>query len=408
MSNGIRHSVWTDEEPEYAPFLKIARNTYYQWVPSKKYTSAGYSIKCKSLVGRVGDGRDLERAAMCRELTREMLNWYEGIEGQQSASEVHNWSWLAAKYLTDKYSPYWEVGADTRMKYRREINNTILPAIGEIEIAETDYQEMMVWKQLMEQNNRSLSYIQQFFAHFCMIARYGVLIGVDGCERVATIRSNMKIRSAPPRSVAIDRQSCMAIVDYFLSKGQDYMALAVLLRFEFGWRGVDAYGKWEPAEGRKGGVCRNGRIWTSGVTWDMVSEDLTTVTKVYNKTKNTLSEPYTLNLVPKMREILMKVPYENRFGPLVVCSNGLPPSDQTVRLAFRTAVLELGLPKEFQIRDLRAGGITEAMDLVDNNIQARDFAGHTQAKTTDMYMRGRSKTANRVIELRQKKALGDK
>jgi len=60
------------------------------------------------------------------------------------------------------------------------------------------------------------------------------------------------------------------------------------------------------------------------------------------------------------------------------------------------------LPEELQIRDSRAGGITEAKDLVGTRT-LQHAAQHTQSSTTDIYVRGRSDAANKVVQLRTAK-----
>ena len=65
-------AVWDDSKPEYAPCRKPVRNVFY-WAAPKKYLKAGFTLKTVRLEGTKGDGHDLERAAHCRSLTREML-----------------------------------------------------------------------------------------------------------------------------------------------------------------------------------------------------------------------------------------------------------------------------------------------------------------------------------------------
>lgn len=75
----FRPSLWDDSDPYYAPGLLTNRKRgTFHWASPKKYRDAGYSIKTVRLEGEPGDDLDLERARMCRELTREMVRWYEG------------------------------------------------------------------------------------------------------------------------------------------------------------------------------------------------------------------------------------------------------------------------------------------------------------------------------------------
>lgn len=396
----FKPSLWDDSEPEYAPGLKLRKNrgTYF-WAPPKKYRDAGYSIKTYTLDGTEGDGLDLDRARQCRALTRDMLEWYDGV---MTAREPGTWGWLIGRYKADEFSDLQFVRPVTRAGYLKEIAK-IENAIGSVLIEDTDYTRLMSWKSAMQKKGRSAHYIKKWFTHWGLVLSHGVKIGAPGCKEIKAIRSEMRVKMPPRRSAYITREQVNAIVAEADRQNLPHIALAVLLRFEFMLRGVDVYGQWEPAEGRKGGTQVNGRLWVDGLTWDMFDPALTRFEKVISKTRDSLPEPYVFDLTntPDIRRRLMAI--ERRAGPVIVMQNGMPPKEGVITRNFKRIVRALGLPENLQIRDARSGGITEAKSLVDP-YSLRDAAQHTQGTTTDIYVRGRSDSANNVVKIRNRKA----
>lgn len=395
----FKPSLWDDSDPTYAPCMRKIRNGFV-WVTPPKYREAGYAIKTIKLEGTVGDGQDHERAAHARALTRELVEWYEGSTGGREAG---TWGWLIGRYLSDEYSDIHEVRPNTREKYRKELGR-IEQAIGSVLIEETDFTRLKTWQKTMRDKGRSTSYIKKWFTHWGLALSHGIKIGNQDCVRIRQIRSEMKIKTPPRRSNFITREQVEAVVQEADSRRLGFLSLDVLIRFELMLRGTDVHGQWEPSEGRQGGVRHHGKVWVDGITWDMISADVTRLTKVISKTRDSLTEAYDWDLtaVPEIRQRLMAIPREQRTGPVIVAHDGLPPKSDYVTKLFKRIVRDLGLPDELQIRDSRSGGITEAKSLVDP-YTLQHAAQHTQQSTTDIYARGRSDAANKVVQLRNKR-----
>jgi hypothetical protein len=390
----FRPSLWDDSEPDYAPFKKKIRD-HYHWIPTPKYLDAGFSIRTYRLPGTVGDGEDLQRAAQCRALTRELLQWYEG---QSTGKKPGTWSWLIGRYMCDEFSSFQFVRPNTRVQYRKELNKIEL-AIGNVLLAETDYTRLMKWQANMREKGRSVSYIAKWFRHWRLALTHGIKIEQADCARIDTIRSKMRIQAPAARQSFATRAQIEAIVAAADKKGANHIALSTLFRFEYMLRGVDVHGQWEPTEGRNGGVQINGLIWLDGLTWDMFEPDLQSFAKVISKTRRSLPEPYTFELTPDIRKRLGAI--QRRTGPVIILKSGLPPREGVVSRGFKAIVRELKLPDDLRMADSRAGGITEAKSLVDQ-YTLRDAAQHTQSSTTDHYVRDRSAAANKVVQIRQK------
>ena len=407
----FREALWDDSEPEYAPFLKFRkdRNRYF-WRPTKKYLDAGYSIKTYDLGGSSGDGQELERAAHCRALTREMLAWYEGEKAYRKAG---TWGWLIARYLHDEFSAFNDVLPQTQDKYRQMLGY-IEQAIGNVLIEETDFARIMQWKKAMQDKGRSTHYIKKWFTHWRLIVSHGIKIGVEHCSKVKAIREELRIQNPPRRSNFATREQIEVIVAESDRMNRPHLSLAILMRFEFILRGVDVHGQWIRADGLEGGVRDSGQLWVDGLTWDMFDRGLTRFTKIISKTRKSLTEPYIFDLMntPDIRRRLQTIPKEQRTGPVITLPNGKPPKNGVLSRGFKETLRAVNkrrlaegkatLPEDLQIRDTRSGGITEAKALVDPTT-LQHAAQHTQGSTTAIYTRDRSGSANNVVQIRSKR-----
>ena len=75
----------------------------------------------------------------------------------------------------------------------------------------------------------------------------------------------------------------------------------------------------------------------------------------------------------------------------------------TASISTEMLIKAAGVREEIKSMDFRAGGISEAKALGVDQYTLRDAAQHTQISTTDRYARGRSESANKVVQLRQSK-----
>lgn len=391
MARSIHKSVWDDSDPTYAPFLKRIRGAWY-WVPSARYVSAGYERKTV----RLPDTTPEARAALCRALTRDLMTWWDRING--SAHDIGTWGWMAHKYLHDDHSAIHDVRAGTRDTYRRWVE-TVTQRTGFQPIDATTYAVMSGWTKGMQAEGKSADYIKRWWTHFGLIVSHGIRCEIEGCTKVKAIRGEMRIKTPAPKSVTATRDQVKAIVAEADARGMRLLSLAVLMRFELLLRGVDIYGEWSPAEGRQGGIQHKGMVWDGGLTWDMFSADLSSVTKVVSKTRDRLPEAYTWSLkpLPEIRARLGQM--QSKVGPVFTCDDGLPPRNNMLAKQFAVVRSALGLPSSLKLMDLRSSGITEAKGLV-SPYQLRDASQHTQISTTDRYVRARSDAANAVVEMR--------
>ena len=398
-------SLWDDSDPFYAPLLQWTKGKYPAWRPSKRYIKAGYSIKRIKLPGVRGDGRDLERAALCREYTRDLVGWWK--RNGELAVEAGTLEWLVHKYSTDQFSPIHNVKPNTRMEYRRWVG--VWGSIsGTVPLSAIDYERLSLWLQEMRDNGRSADRIKRMFTMLRILMNYGVMLGNRDCERVSMILSKMRIPSPPQRSVQATREHVEAIVAAADRSGAHNFATGVLLQFELALRAVDVRGQWLPlASGEiASGIVRGGKRWADGITADMFDGDLATLTKVISKTVKSLPDPITFDLtpLPHLRERIRLLLDDHPMGPLIVSErHRLPYTRHAWAAAWRNFREQAGVPAEVKSMDARSGGISEAQVLGADAATLRDAAQHRNLSTTDRYMRSRSENVNRVIQMRHAK-----
>ena len=118
----FKPELWNGKDPLYAPCLswsgKHPTLRYPQWKCPKKYIDAGYSIKAEKIVpaGIVDDEHQAARALRCRQLTQDLMRWWDGQDAVRV--DPNTWHYLISRYLTDEFSPIQEVKANTKAGYQ--------------------------------------------------------------------------------------------------------------------------------------------------------------------------------------------------------------------------------------------------------------------------------------------------
>jgi hypothetical protein len=397
--------LWDDSDPDYAPCLKKIRNGFV-WICPAKYKTAGFPQKTFKLAGVVGDDQDHQRAAHARALTRSMLEWFDD---EYHGREPGTWGWLIGRYKSDKWSQIHRVDPGTKLGYLKVVN-MVENAICEVMIEDTNYSMMMGWIQNMETNGRTASFISRWFTHFGFVVSHGIKMEVPRCPIIKAIRSEMRFGTASQeRQEFITRYQFNALVtkaDEWSKKSPSWsiMSLAMMIRFEFGLRGTDIYGEWQPGNGSESNSF-NGQVWVKGLEWRHFNRDMTSLSKVPSKTirKKQTALTFDLNQTPEIRRRLLSIRGDRITGPVLINpATGRPPRRGWVSGRFNALRDACELPPELQIRDLRAGAATEA-DLLgaeDKGIQR--MLGHSSSAMTNRYIREQDEAINKVIQLRQK------
>ena len=375
-----------DDDPAYAPGIGKSKQHFY-WRPSKTLVKAGYHKQAIKLDGEAGDSRDMERAAKCRDLTRQMLRWASGDDTPRLVNGT--WLWLIARYKSDEFSPFKEVKANTREGYLHSLARWEA-GIGAVKIADTDLVALKRWQQAMQKSERSVAYIKRAFTMLRIVTGYGVAIKAPGARDVRDILGELRIKSPRPRTSSPTQAQIEAIIASADAAGHHGFALGLVMQWWLTLRAVDVRGQW--LEGR----------WADGLTWDMISKDFTIITKTPSKTERSAPEAMIFDITPleNLRARLMAIPMDQRIGPVIKLESGQPFKRRYWAELFRTHARAAGVPDEVWGMDTRAGALNHAVGLGASPYDVRNQANHASLDTTDRYMRGRSESASRVIALR--------
>lgn len=403
-----KKALWDGSDPLYAPFItwsgKNPSHRYAHWKCPARYVKHGYAIKSVILEpGLPDDEHQFARAARCRELTIDLLNWWEEKTGPKT--EPGTWAYLIGRYETDPFSPIREVKGNTRDGYIFQIN-LLRDVIGHMQISELTYVQIKTVQKVMQDKGRSVAYVHRFFNTLRRVARYGKALGIKEAAEVAMILSEMRFPTSPARQIAPTREQVYAIIAAADAEGLDGFAAGIMMQYEFALRAVDVRGQWIATDKTEGGIIRNGKRWQDGLTWDMFDTDLTQFEKIISKTAKSLPEPYTfdLTLLPELRARLRLLRPESPVGPVIRSSRKekLPYTVSGWSQAWSRMRTAAGLPENIWMMDTRAGAVTEAKMLGADPFALRDAAQHSNISTTNRYGRDRSAGANNVVKIRRK------
>lgn len=390
-----RPALWDGSDPLYAPNTARTKDWLY-WKPTRKFVDNGFPKTPRRLPGRIGDGNDAMRAQLAREYTREMLRWFEDAEPKIAPG---SWKHMIASYLTDEFSPFQDLKENTKAEYRRNMTRWE-DAIGTAMVHDGTLPEIKSWQRAMVGNGRSPAYQKRQFTALRILIGYGVSIHFEGAREVEDVLRNIRIKGVRPRAVSPSEAQITAIIKA-ADEAEDFMfALGLSLQWWLTLRAVDVRGQW--LTGDASGIRKNGKYWADGITWGMIDRDLKTLRKTPSKTEEVLPEElvYDLLLVPDLRKRLSAIPNDRRFGPVIVQGNGVPYSKRRWATLFARYRKAARVPEHIWCMDTRAGAINHAKRAGASHIELQHQANHAQASTTDRYIRERSASVNKVIQLR--------
>ena len=385
----FRKSVWDDSEPDYAPCLKMVRGKPY-WVPPARFVKAGWETKTVRL-----DPDNV--ASECRRLTRDLLRWFH--DGEDTSIEPGTWAFVIKRYRGDEFSPIREIAWKTRHEYEKLLVKWE-QAIGKVEVRETGFSDIMRWYEAIRdrQGKNRMREAHKMMTMLRGLTSYALKLKVDGARDVKDILGECRFSVPPARTVyptaaEVDRIVGRALLDRNLS-----FALGYRMQYDLALRGNDVIGVWE------------GDLWTGGVTWDMI--DGLVLTKTIRKTArhDPVARQWDMAHCPKLVRLLAVV--RDQFtapememlrrtkAPLIVSeATRLPYRDTHWSGTFRRLKVACKLRPELQCRDARAGAISDGQAKGGTVEELRRFAGHSDARTTQRYMR--DDPTGKVMKLRK-------
>jgi integrase len=383
-------------DPLYMPCTSSAKQFFY-WRAPPRYVRLGYMKDGIKLVGQEEDGRDLERAAQARDLTREMLRWFNR---DAPLIDPGTWNWLIGRYLHDDVSPFQDVKANTKQDYR-ESARYWEGAIGKARIDAADFATIKKIEVGMRANGRSSAFIARKFTFLRILASYGSALDPGGpASKVKAILGEMRFKAPKARTVAPTRAHVEAIIAKADAAGETSFALGMSLQWWLALRAVDVRGQWLPGSG---GITRGAKRWQDGMTWDMIDRDITVLRKTPSKTEEDLPDElvFDLTLLPEIRARLQAIPQEQRVGPVIKDRHGMPYDRFAWSKLFRRFREAAGVPSDVWMMDTRAGAINDAKRAGASLEDRQRMANHASLDTTERYNRGHDEVRNKVIKLRR-------
>lgn len=393
----FKESLWSGTEPLYAPCTGTTGTSVF-WKCPRKYRNAGYAVTSKRLTGNVGDGKDERRAAEARELTREMIRWYEGA-GTKVAPGT--WGGLIARYKADDISPFQEVQPNTRVSYLYDIAYWE-DVLGSEMVEAFDFPEAKRIQREMKKRGRSPRFIKGKFTMLRIVVGYGVAIKWPGAKVVKDLLGELRTETPKPRTSSPTSSQIMGIIEAADAGGDHAFALGILIQWRLALRAMDVRGDWfllDRHEDRSG-ICRGNQRWGKGLTWDMIDRDVTTLTKAPSKTDRSAPDAieWDLTLVPDLRARLQSI--TNRVGPVIVDKAGMPYSRFTWQKLWAKYREKAGVPETIWMMDTRAGAANDAEERGASAIDLNKQLTHASMETTKRYIREKSKGVNNVLRIR--------
>jgi len=260
----------------------------------------------------------------------------------------------------------------------------------------------------MRTNGRSVDFIHRKMNCLRRITRYGSSLKHKPCTELKEVFSNMRFHAPRPRDVTPTAAHIMAVVALADADGKKRFALGLLLQWWLALRAMDVRGDYfriKPGEPSKGGIVRGKFRWGDGLTWADVGPDQMCISKVISKTERHDARPVTFDLtnLPDIRARLAAIP--ERMGPVIVDEvTGMPYSRNLWRNLWRKYADLAGVPAQVQIRDARAGAITEANRMGATEEMTMHQGTHSNSDTTKRYIRNRDAMIADVIQLRTRTA----
>jgi len=350
---------------------------------------------------RLYGATDEERAARCRTLTNQLLEWLGGRRPDQSFDGTIGS--LIRIYQSAELSPYRMVKHATRKDYDHTLG-ILDRAIGSRRVDLVTSDDVMRWYFGFRQPATEGGPERLRRAHGCMkmlriVVSYGKGRRYEGCKDLREILSEMQFELPPSRDEAVTFEQAKAVVEHALEIGRPSIALAQALQFECSLRQVDAIGYWEPAGNETSGIVDRGLRWSGGVTWQDVSPDLTLKKRT---TKNAARGEWDLTKLPLVMLVLSAIPPERRVGPMVINeATALPYVKGRFPKDWRKIARAVGIPDHVHNRDSRAGGITEGDLAGADPRDLQNLATHSDQKTTWRYIRSTTRrSTDNVAELR--------
>lgn len=223
---------------------------------------------------------------------------------------------------------------------------------------------------------------------------YGVQQRLPGCSTAREILSLMEFDAPATRRVKMEYAHARAICDKAIELKRGSIALTQALQWDTALRRIHIIGEWlRAAPGDTGGIVRGGTKWRGLTAADIVDNVLT----VPQVSRNKVATRHDLSECPLVQHVVRAIGLP-KIGPLIVSEmTGVPYRENYYATDWRTIADAAGVPSSVWSMDSRAGAISEAEEATGSIDAARKMAGHTDARTTQGYVRNDDVENNRRV-----------
>jgi hypothetical protein len=297
---------------------------------------------------------------------------------------------LAARYTSDKFSPFQRVKPKTQIDYRwcctaisRDFGNVKLAGM----LGEDIWRIYQYWAG-EGTDKPTPSKASHLITMLRMICDYGILINAPGAIDLQAKLKAMRFPGTAARTVAPTYTQARAVAEKAIEMGFLSIAITTIAQFELVERRISIIGAWEGANFRPG--------WR----WEDISADW--VIRYTQRKVGVVVREFNLTAVPYLYELLQRIPNQERIGHVVKDErSGMPWSMSAYVGKWREVARAAGLPDEIKSMDMRAGGATEADSI--EGVTERDLkeSGGWKSNVFNRYTRAPQRRANAVVRMRQ-------
>jgi len=404
------------------------------WMPRQDLAARGYPIKSRRLwppsdrptaIPTLEDWTALSTA--CELLQGEMLNWSRPTFATNPLATFDDTlSSLINIYLTHKNSPYQKLRHAVQITYGRRMGY-IVRDFGQTRISSLtldDFTEMYdSWLAPNEHSKgkRRVSHSHEQMVFLRLAFRFGKALKLPGCRDAADVIEEMTFKNVRKRQTVVNAEQVLAIRTEAHRVGKHSIAFAQALQDGLMVRQKDVIGEWIPITNPGLSEVTHGREkWLIGFRWEEIDQSMNLTHRLSKsiRGRDAVADAdegkvklWSLPLYPPIMEelaLIAGVPVSRltrdklpATGPMVVAEHNQKPWRQKVFAAtWRRIATAVGVPKDVQNRDTRAGATTDAETKGVNIETLRQGLGHSKPETTRIYTRAEEKATADIAMVR--------
>lgn len=389
------------------------------WVARTDIVKRGFRPRTSELWrGTVPDAEQWAKmSSICLRLQGEMLEFgrVAAVSWQPEAVYDGTIDSLIHIYLHDPDSPFQNLRPKTKQGYE-SLFRTLSVTVGRKHVPSLTFRDFKRWHEGFAKPLKEDAHVRTARAHGLMtqvrgLMAFGKQLRLPGCKEAREVLADMEFRMPQKRTAFVTAAQAILVRQEAHRLGMPSIALAQALQFDLMLRQKDVLGETVPMdEPGLSDIAFGGRKWLYGLHWKEITEDLILTHRLSKslRGRQAITDPtagktetFDLKAYPMVMEELAHI--TRRDGPLVIReTTGRPWDGKSFNRAWRKIATKVGIPKNVQNRDSRAGGITEALNAGAHPDMVRRHAGHSQLSTTMGYSRDSVASKAEVITLRVK------